>query len=412
MIVLSWNCQGLGNPWAVTVLSHLVREKAPDVLFLMETKHTVDEMKTIQAELHYDAMFAVPCIRRASGLAMLWKEHVDLHIQNFTQNHIDAHIRTNPSAPWRLTGFYGRPEEYRKHESWSLLRHLHTRDSLPWLCLGDFNEILSSKEKQGRLPRPLRLMEEFRSVLLHCELIDLGFNGNRFTWRNGGRGDAYVQERLDRACATINWRAIFPNSKLYHLQVAYSDHDLILLNTEVYTQVTRRKHILKRFEEKWASHPECENVIFEAWNGVVTSGSPMFQLFEKIKKCRMALVAWGRNVGNSKTKIEEKHKQLEVLTSMNTADNIELIQKVKNEIQSLLLQDELFWRQRSRSIWLSAGDKNTKYFHQRASQRRRKNHIHGFLDENGQWCTSESDTARVAEAYFQNLFTSTNPTNL
>ena len=74
MIVLSWNCQELRNPYAVTVLSHLVREKALDVLFLMETKRTVDEMKLIQAELHYDGMFTVPCIHTAGGLAMLWKE--------------------------------------------------------------------------------------------------------------------------------------------------------------------------------------------------------------------------------------------------------------------------------------------------------------------------------------------------
>ena len=63
------------------------------------------------------------------------------------------------------------------------------------------------------------------------------------------------------------------------------------------------------------------------------------------------MAAWGRNLGKSKTKIEEKHKQLEAkhkqleaLTSMNTTDNIELIQKVRVEIQSLLFQDELFWR--------------------------------------------------------------------
>ena len=68
----------------------------------------------------------------------------------------------------------------------------------------------------------------------------------------------------------------------------------------------------------------------------------MLQLFEKIKKCRMALVVLGRNLGNTKTKIEKKHKQLEALTSMNTVDNIELIQKVRDEIQSLLFQDELF----------------------------------------------------------------------
>lgn len=47
-------------------------------------------------------------------------------------------------------------------------------------------------------------------------------------------------------------------------------------------------------------------------------------------------MAWGRNLGNSKTKLEEKHKQLEALSSMNMADNIELIQKVRDEIQTLL----------------------------------------------------------------------------
>ena len=50
MIILSWNCRGLGNLRAVEVLSYLMREKAPKVLFLMETKQTVKEMKWIQNE--------------------------------------------------------------------------------------------------------------------------------------------------------------------------------------------------------------------------------------------------------------------------------------------------------------------------------------------------------------------------
>ena len=52
MIILSWNCGELGNLCAGTVFSHLVRGKAPDIFFLMETKEIVDEMKLIQADLH------------------------------------------------------------------------------------------------------------------------------------------------------------------------------------------------------------------------------------------------------------------------------------------------------------------------------------------------------------------------
>lgn len=84
MNILSWNCRGLGNLRAETVLSHLVRDKAPQVLFLMETKQTVDEMRRIQADLHYRSMLVVLCIRRAGGLAMLWKEEVSLDIQTYS----------------------------------------------------------------------------------------------------------------------------------------------------------------------------------------------------------------------------------------------------------------------------------------------------------------------------------------
>ena len=126
----------------------------------------------------------------------------------------------------------------------------------------------------------------------------------------------------------------------------------------------------------------------------------------------MALVGWSRTLGNSKQRLKEKTKELEGLTALNNAANNEVIKKVKADINSLLFQDELFWRQRSRAIWLPAEDRNTKFFHQRASQRRRKNHIAGFLDNNGLWSTSEEATAREVENYFMDLFTSSNPRNM
>ena len=99
-------------------------------------------------------------------------------------------------------------------------------------------------------------------------------------------------------------------------------------------------------------------------------GSPMFQLFSKIRDCHMALVAWSLNIGSTGTRIEEKKQRLQTLTTQNDPANLEFIQKVRDDINNLLYHEELAWRQHSRSIWLLAGDKNTKFFHQRASQRR------------------------------------------
>ena len=57
---------------------------------------------------------------------------------------------------WRFTGFYGDLDTTNRENSWSLLRVLSRRFSLPWICMGDFNEILLGEEKLGWLDRPER----------------------------------------------------------------------------------------------------------------------------------------------------------------------------------------------------------------------------------------------------------------
>jgi hypothetical protein len=103
-----------------------------------------------------------------------------------------------------MTGVYGESQWERKEETWTMLKMLKQQhqDGRPWLCLGDFNEILSNSEKEGGLPRPHACMDSFRDALQVCELVDLGFEGDPFTWRNQSRNaDTYVCERLDRATA-------------------------------------------------------------------------------------------------------------------------------------------------------------------------------------------------------------------
>ena len=113
-------------------------------------------------------------------------------------------------------------------------------------------------------------------------------------------------------------------------------------------------------------------------------------------------------MGNSKTKLNEKKAALKELSRENKVNHMQRIRTLKLEINTILHQDELFWQQRSRSIWLPIGDKNTKFFH----QRRRKNHISGIQDVDGSWKTSEDQITQVAENYFQDLFTLVNPTDM
>lgn len=160
---------------------------------------------------------------------MLWKDEINLNIQTYSPHHIDAIILTYTRAPWRITGFYGYLEEYHKHKSWTLLCHLHFRMSMPWLCIGDYNEILSTDEKKGRFEKAFPPMLAFRNALAHYGLFDLGYQGSKFTWNNGRLGVEFVQERNDRACANGDWNAFSPRSHVVHLPASYSDHIPIML---------------------------------------------------------------------------------------------------------------------------------------------------------------------------------------
>jgi hypothetical protein len=102
-----------------------VKNEGHEVLFLMETKLDSVGMERIRIILGFSCAFTVPSRGSRGGLAMLWKAGIQLEIQNYSYHHIDSCIFGTKNKVWRLTGFYGWPEDQRRWESWALLDHLH-----------------------------------------------------------------------------------------------------------------------------------------------------------------------------------------------------------------------------------------------------------------------------------------------
>ena len=50
-------------------------------------------------------------------------------------------------------------------------------------------------------------------------------------------------------------------------------------------------------------------------------------------------------------------------------ENVEVLLKLKSKISDLLRLEEKMWQQRSHVHWMVSGDRNSKYFHNRTSQR-------------------------------------------
>jgi hypothetical protein len=85
----------------------------------------------------------------------------------------------------------------------------------------------------------------------------------------------------------------------------------------------------------------------------------------------------------------------------------DLSQQIKEkemELDNLLDGEEMWWKQRSRVDWLQYGDKNTKYFHLKANQRRKRNKITELKDNNGQVWRDYEDIEKILVEHFKNLF--------
>jgi hypothetical protein len=66
----------------------------------------------------------------------------------FSDQHIDARV-VNVGGAKRKWRFPLLAKIIERGNSWTLLRWLKGQSDLPWLCGGDFNEILSNEEYFG-----------------------------------------------------------------------------------------------------------------------------------------------------------------------------------------------------------------------------------------------------------------------
>jgi exonuclease III len=128
-----------------------VKEKKPDMVFLMETKFFNKNCDFLCVKLGYDHMFVVDSVGRSGGLILLWRNKMDVSIQNYSRRHINVVVTNGRLGnTWKFMGFYGHLDTAKRKEAWDLLRHLSHFQPLPWLCIGDFNEILDLSGKKKR----------------------------------------------------------------------------------------------------------------------------------------------------------------------------------------------------------------------------------------------------------------------
>ncbi|XP_019167877.1 PREDICTED: uncharacterized protein LOC109163583 [Ipomoea nil] len=268
MILLSWNCQGLGNPTAVRVLADLIRTKRPRVVFLIETFVDRNRMEQVRVKTGYDNVFTVDAVGHRRGLAMLWSNSINLQVTAYCDNFIDTTLSLDVGAPvWRFTGYYGYPDKARRRESWQMLRNLAAQSTMPWVVMGDYNDLMHQTEKRGRAPHPPWCINGFCDAVADCGLQDLPFTGYQYTWVRSRGAVNMVEEKLDRILVSEDWNTMFDGAEACSLTCTYSDHMPLLLTPVATVNTMRQKRFL--FDNMWLREDRCREVVAQSWERTV-----------------------------------------------------------------------------------------------------------------------------------------------
>ena len=86
--------------------------------------------------------------------------------------------------------------------------------------------------------------------------------------------------------------------------------------------------------------------------------------------------------------------------------------KVVERIRELNHREEIMWKQRSIILWLASGDRNTRFFHLRASQRKRRNSISKLKKSDGQFTENIAEMGAMAMDFYKRLYGSEGTTGM
>jgi hypothetical protein len=341
-------------------------------MFISETRQCENKIKNHRWRLGLKNCRMQVGSGKGADIALYWDEQVEIKIMSKGPRYFDVLIRDNQNnLLWRATFVYGEPKSLERHHMWRALHRLKPNANEPWLVIGDFNETMWQHEHFSETKRSERRMSDYRNLLAFCKVYDLGFSGPAWNFDNKQKGNRNVKACLDRAVTSDNWLSAFPDAKVTNIISTRSYHLPVLLDFErAPFQAVQCE--LPKYEHMWVRDPALENIIEEAWTGT-TPCSNLGDLANKINSTRGHLGEWNtknfRNIAKQIKKLRRKWKKPK-------SDACDLaIGKYNTELDELLQREETHWRQRSRINWLREGDRNTKYFHKKATWRQTKNRI-------------------------------------
>jgi exonuclease III len=417
MKIVSWNCRGLGNPTKIEAVKDLMKVEPTDILMLQETKIEGEALLEINKnKWQKNTGKAISARGSSGGIATLWKAEQFSLVNSYNTQHWSLielkHIASKLTIA--LFNLYVLTLHSEKKECWKTLNEFLEQNSPNNIIIaGDLNLVMNGKEKRGGRSSKDQMIFVVEDIIQQWDLMDFKPCKGLYTWTNNRTGEEHISARLDRflvQSTLLLERKLISTAILPKLT---SDHKPILLLLE---EEENLGPILFRFSPLWKIKSGFAEMVRWAWSTPVT-GSPNFVWEQKLKITKKSLKEWCKfPESNPNTQRKELVQQLgQLQNEMETIDiaktDLEKEQAAQCRTYRSFRNEEEYWRLKSRSLWLEAGDRNTSYFHRQFKARLSRNHISEITTNEGKLCKGIDQIKAVVVSHFQQLYSKENDDN-
>ncbi|XP_016168284.1 uncharacterized protein LOC107610797 [Arachis ipaensis] len=338
---------------------NLLRIYKPSFFFLFETHTMFNNLKNFWDNLSFHCVGIEKTVGQRGGI---WFLSSIANASCVVIDQIDQCITVKVSVGnlvWLCSAVYGSPQFEKRSMLWDHLRSINLGHNGSWIVVGDFNEIVAADESTCAYFSSHRA-SLLATTLDDCELFDLKVTGRRYTWYRAVQAGRDLTKKLDRALVNEAWMTMFPEGYSEIFSRLHFDHCSILVRCHGGPRV-KGSHPF-RFQTVWTTHPSYKHVISKAWNqefGGVT---------ERLKMVQQASLDFNSKIfGNifvRKSKLEYQIDQIQRRLEVTDVLSLRIKEAELREVYNrLLLQEELFWYQKSREQWVKYSQEEALSFY-------------------------------------------------
>ncbi|KAK8694847.1 hypothetical protein V6N13_072391 [Hibiscus sabdariffa] len=375
------------------VPKQFLRDNRPDVVVFVEPRICGKRADSVISALSFPYSYRVEAAGFARGIWVAWYDTVDVTvaITHFQFIHFSIFNKCDKISLY-ATAVYASPSSSGRKFLWPHLYRLASSIRCSWILFADFNISLDDRKGCAPSSKPSKL---FQNLIVDHGLRDMGYTGTSFTWSRG-----QVVVRLDRYICNSYFDESFPTAVVHHLLRMRSDHRPILLQIG---HISRRSKVSPfRYFSGWISHDDFPRMVEDNW-------SPEESMSDTIRNFTTAADTWNKTVfgylATKKRIVMAGLRGIQRYLSTRASRFLSALEAdLLIELEHLLDQEEMLWKQKSSSDWISQGDRNTSYFHRRAIFHRLRHKNSHIKLTDGTWCDDESILKEQPACFFKNLF--------